>query len=231
MQKQHHFTYRVHMFFLLVYFLCSVTLFWNSAKNVGFNFGLAIMLVWNCFLSFLPVLFARHSIACREKQNHLWLLWMVLWIVFWPNTFYMITDVSHFTGNSFYQEIPYQSPVYSTQIQLWIKAIIIVVGILYGVLNGITSEMILEHHIIIWYGKKKQIIFRAVCSILGGIAIYIGRFLRLNSWDIFRPIKILATIRLPQYSWLFSLSFSGVFAILIFIILSVTKPLIQENTD
>lgn len=188
------------------------------------------MLVWNCFLSLLPVLFAHSAVAGRDKGSHLWQLWVFLWIIFWPNAFYLVTDAAHFTGDSFYQTAPYQSPVYSTQIQLWMKAIIIIAGILYGVMNGVTSELFLEDHMLARCGSGMRIVFRAVCSALGGAAIYIGRFLRLNSWDIFRPMKLMAALRPPQGGWLFLVCFSGAFAIFIFVVISMTKTLVQENT-
>ena len=183
------------------------------------------MMAWNCFLAFLPLVFSQCAIVNNNRQKHIWLLWALLWLIFWPNTFYMVTDVAHFTGNSFFQAIPYQSPVYSTNIQLWIKAVIIITGILYGVYNGITSEMVLENGIISKYGKTKQILFRLVCSILCGIAIYIGRFLHLNSWDVFRPAKIVTAFQCPKCGGSFILSFIGVFTAFVFTTLSFARLL------
>lgn len=225
------FAYRAHILFFLLYFACSFTLFWCSAKDVGFNFGLSLMLVWNVFLSFLPLLFAHHAVSCRDGQKRIWLLWAFLWLIFWPNTFYMVTDIAHFTGNSFFTAVPYQEPVYSTSIQLWAKGILIVAGILYGVLNGIKSEMIFENRVIDRCGKGKRIFFRAICSILGGAAVYIGRFLRLNSWDIFRPLKIAAAFQGLGHGWRFVSGFIGIFAAFIFIVLSFAKPLAGEDTN
>lgn len=230
MKERHHFTFRAHILFLFLYLLCSLALFWFSPKDVGFSFGLSLMLVWNCFLSFLPVLFARRAVASRDKGSRLWPLWVFLWIIFWPNAFYLVTDAAHFSGNSFCLARPYQSPIYSTQIQLWVKAIMIITGILYGAINGVTSELFLEGRMTARCGSGKRIAFRAVCSALGGIAIYIGRFLRLNSWDIFRPMKLIAAMCPPQGGWFFSLRFSGAFAVFIFLVLSFAKPLVRENT-
>ena len=230
MEKQHAFPYKAHLYFFLLYFLSIAALFWFANRNNGFQSGFSLTLLWNCFLSFLPVLFARLAVAGREKKNHIWPLWMFLWIAFWPNTFYLVTDVIHFTGNTLYDELPYQNPVYSTQIQLWVTVILIIAGILYGIINGVTSELILEEHIISPYGNDTRVVFRAICSILGGAGIYIGRFLRFNSWDIFRPAKLWNAIRYPQYRMAFILSFSGAFAVFIFFVLCISKSLVDENT-
>jgi uncharacterized membrane protein len=228
MQKKR-FTYKIHTLFFLLYFLSSFLLFWYSPRQVGYNFGLAIILVWNCFLSFLSLVFARHAAISRQRKRNIWILWVFLWIIFWPNTFYIITDVAHFTENSFYKAIPYQESIYSTNIQLWAKGIMIVTGILYGILNGIMSEMIIENHIINDHKRIIKILFRVSCSILGGIGIYIGRFLRFNSWDIFKPWKLISDLQINN--WNFTIDFVIMFTIFIFFTISFIKPLIKESNE
>lgn len=227
--EKRHFSYRADAAFFLLYFCCGFLLFWYSPKDVGFSFGLFLMLVWNCLLSFLPLLFARHAVSCQNGHKRVWLLWAFLWLIFWPNTFYLVTDVAHFTGNAFYMAVPYQKPVYSTELQLWAKGILIVAGILYGVLNGTRSEMIFENTIAGRNGKGKRAFFRAICSLLGGIAIYIGRFLRLNSWDIFRPLKFAAGFQDLGHDWRFVAGFIGIFAAFIFSVLSFAKSFAEES--
>lgn len=229
MEKQN-FHYAIHAVFFFVYSLCGFGVYWYAAKDVGYSLGLFLMLVWNCSLSFLPLLFARQSLLSRRKQRHIWLLWALLWLLFWPNTFYMATDVAHFTGNSFYTVVPYQQPVYSTNLLLWAKGILIVSGILYGVLNGIKSEMLMEDNEIVPGGKGKRILFRAICSILGGAAIYIGRFLRLNSWDIFKPLKMITAFQRLGHDVGFILEFIAIFAAFIFAALSFSESMMGKDT-
>lgn len=229
MEKQS-FPYRVHAAFFLVYFLCGFGVYWYAAKDVGYSFGLFLMLVWNCFLSFLPLLFARQSLLSRKKRRRIWFLWALLWLLFWPNTFYMATDVAHFTGNSFYTAVPYQQPVYSTNLLLWAKGVLIVSGILYGVLNGIQSEMLMEDNVIVPGRKGKRILFRAICSTLGGVAIYIGRFLRLNSWDVFKPLKMVTAFQRLGHDVSFILGFIAIFAAFIFAVLSFAKFMMGKDT-
>lgn len=216
-------TYRAHFLFLVLYFLCNVTLAIHSGKNAG----LFLMLVWNAFLSFLPCLFARHTALARSRQKRIWIIWAFLWLIFWPNTFYVSTDIVHFTGDIFLKKIPYQV-VYSTDLLLWAKGISVVTVILYAVLNGVKSEITIER--VINSGKWKQILFRAVCSFLCGVGIYIGRFLRLNSWDIFRPAKIAASFRLPGQSPKFISGFVCLLAAFVFAALSFAAPLARDST-
>ncbi|HCW80067.1 MAG TPA: hypothetical protein DG942_03045 [Ruminococcaceae bacterium] len=217
-------TYRAHFLFLVLYFLCNVTLAIHSGKNAG----LFLMLVWNAFLSFLPCLFARHTALARSRQKRIWIIWALLWLIFWPNTFYVSTDIVHFTGDTFLKKIPYHGQVYSTDLLLWAKGISVVTVILYAVLNGVKSEITIER--VISSGKWKQILFRAVCSFLCGVGIYIGRFLRLNSWDIFRPAKIAASFRLPGQSPKFISGFVCLLAAFVFAALSFAAPLTRDST-
>lgn len=223
--------YRTHLVFFLVYAPCSFALFWLGSKDTGYSFGLSVMMVWNCFLSFLPRIFARQSVSSRENRKRIWQVWALLWLIFWPNTFYMATDVAHFTGNSFYTEIPYQSPVYSSDLLLWAKGLLIVSGILYGVLNGVRSEAVFEAGIIRPYGKKKAIAFRAGVSFLGGVGIYLGRFLRLNSWDVLRPVKIADAFWNAGHGWGFAAGFAGLCTVFLFTALSLAGPLAAEKPE
>ena len=164
------------------------------------------------------------------KKKRIWILWAFLWIIFWPNTFYIATDVVHFTGDAFFHVIkgtPYieqTQVVYSKNLLLWSKGIVIVLGILYSIMNGIKSEITFEDIIIIHYGKIRNMLFRVICSVLGGIGIYIGRFLRLNSWNIFNPIKIATNFQLSEYDSAFAYGFIGISSAFIFCILSFAKP-------
>lgn len=216
--------YRAHFLFLALYFLCNVTLAIHSGENAG----LFIMLVWNAFLSFLPRLFARHTALARSRQKRIWIMWAFLWLIFWPNTFYVSTDIVHFTGDTFLKKIPYQETIYSTDLMLWAKCISVVTAILYAVLNGVKSEIAMERGIN--SGKWKQILFRAVCSFLCGVGIYTGRFLRLNSWDIFRPLKAASSFRLLVQSPKFISGFVCLFAAFVFAALSFAAPLARDHT-
>ncbi|MVB11762.1 hypothetical protein CAFE_24870 [Caprobacter fermentans] len=221
---------RPHLIFFILYSLCNFVLWYLSD-----NGGLFIMLVWNAFLSFLPVLFSQFTVSSLSNHKRFGILWALLWIIFWPNTFYMATDIVHFTGDAFFQVvkgIPYvEQPqiIYSDNLLLWSKGVIIVLGILYGIMNGINSEMIFENILINKYGKGKNLLLRFICSILGGIAIYIGRFLRFNSWNIFNPIRIVTGFQLSGHEWRFVCGFVGIFAAFILCILSFAKAFYRQK--
>src|SRR5437762_3296801 len=74
----------------------SLALFaYGAWRNHSLEFG---YLVWNLFLAWLPLLFAiRLVFVLRQKQWSSWegIAWSLLWLVFLPNSFYMISDFIH----------------------------------------------------------------------------------------------------------------------------------------
>lgn len=130
-------------------------------------------LVWNLLLAWLPLLFALW--LARVLRSKLWSSWeallvSMLWLIFLPNSFYMVSDFIHLknigTVDLLYDAVMFTSFVYL------------------GLTIGFSSLYLV--HI-----KLKQR-FNAVVSgswiglvlLLASFAIYLGRDLRWNSWDI-----------------------------------------------
>ena len=114
----------------------------------------------------------------------------ILWLFFYPNTFYMLTDIVH---------------MQFTSTVLWNKTSLIlymlyVSSILFGVLCGIESVK----NIVLTFKLKNyylRLLFIGVLSFISSFAIHIGRYARLNSWDIFtRPKTVISEI-LDVVSW------------------------------
>ncbi len=169
-----------------------------------------LFMAWNLFLAILPLYFARNfqsHVQGREKKKGKRVLWAALWFFFFPNAPYMITDFIHISNHEFLiRENPYAPLVYSTDIILWIRLVHIGTGVFLGTAAGMLSLYLI--HQIVLNGRGQRIaacLIGAVCF-LSGYAIYIGRFLRLNSWDILRPIYLISTVW--QNLNLFSLEFS-----------------------
>lgn len=165
-----------------------------------------IMLIWNILLSFFP-LYISKKLSKKKSIGNI-LLWF-MWFLFIPNAFYMITDFIHIQQIQF---IAIDSPYHFTWIQnidIWLELINIVLCISIGVAMGIKS-MDYTHKLV---GNKHYFLFLPVISILIGFAIYIGRFLRFNSWDILQPFTLLQKL---SYSIdVFAIQFISLFAILI----------------
>jgi uncharacterized membrane protein len=133
--------------------------------------------VWNLILALLPYFFAGLAV---ERTG--WMRWMsfVLWFVFFPNSLYIFTDYIHLPE---YPEMLHFDIVY------------ISVMAIAGLFAGFASLEIVHSF---WNKQVHQRLAWMLVSltiIIGTFWVYIGRFLRFNSWDILsHPLHILQEI-------------------------------------
>ena len=152
--------FMIHLFFLLI----SLLVYMEGITKSGPD------LVWNMMLALIAYDFA--VLTRYFKQAWLFPILFILWLVFYPNTFYMITDIvhMHWVGDT-----------------LWNKAslhlfMVFVPSILFGIYCGIESWLILlERFKFSWW---TELLATLVLSVISSMAIYIGRYDRLNTWDI-----------------------------------------------
>ena len=150
----------VHLFFLALSFL----VYMEGIAKTGPD------LIWNMMLALIAYDFA--VLTRYFKQAWLFPVLFILWLVFYPNTFYMITDIvhMHWVGDT-----------------LWNKAslhlfMVFVPSILFGIYCGIESWLILlERFKFSWW---TELLATLVLSVISSMEIYIGRYDRLNTWDI-----------------------------------------------
>ncbi len=172
-------------------------------------------LIWNLFLAWIPFILAyfAHAISWRR----IWLYLIIpaislLWLVFFPNAPYMLTDL---------QDLARAGGVGAP---LWYDVIIVGWASWTGMLLGVISLYLMQDIIIRTFSRWAGWAFVLVISGMSSFGIYIGRFVRLNSWDILqRPaettIKILGIVidpsmRLAAFTVLYTLFFLFVFALL-----------------
>ena len=150
----------VHLFFLALSFL----VYMEGIAKTGPD------LIWNMMLALIAYDFA--VLTRYFKQAWLFPILFILWLVFYPNTFYMITDIvhMHWVGDT-----------------LWNKAslhlfMVFVPSILFGIYCGIESWLILQERFkFSWW---TELLATLVLSVISSMAIYIGRYDRLNTWDL-----------------------------------------------
>ena len=130
-------------------------------------------LVWNLFLAWLPLLFALWLV--RTLRTKLWSSWeavgvSLLWLLFLPNSFYMISDFIHLQ-NIATVDLLYDTVMFTAFIYL-------------GLTLGFSSLYLVHLEF-----KRRYSVLKSA-GIIGGVllaasfAIYLGRDLRWNSWDV-----------------------------------------------
>lgn len=128
---------------------------------------------WNIFLALLPLDFA--IIVNISKRLSIQIIFSLLWLLFYPNTMYMITDFIH---------LQYIGIGLTVRMQYFNYAVL-AAGVFMGVVLGrLSIELILKHY---FHRRHEllQLILIFGLSLIASVGIYLGRFLRLNSWDVF----------------------------------------------
>jgi uncharacterized membrane protein len=147
------------------------------AGNVNFRY-----LIWNLFLAWIPFALAVfvYDRWRRRRGGMLLLVLGALWLLFFPNAPYIATDVVHLQHDPL---SPY-----------WYDAVTIAAFAWMGVLLGFASLYLMQTVVRQWRGVVAGWIFAFVAIGLGSLGIYLGRFLRLNSWDAVEHPSVLPRI-------------------------------------
>lgn len=143
-----------------------------------------IFLVWNLVLAWLP--FALALLAYQVRQRT-WLMLPLsgLWLLFLPNAPYLITDIMHLRNSS--------------TVPGWYDAIMLFSFALTGLLLGFLSLYLMQSLVVRRFGWRLGWLFVAVMSGLSSLGVYMGRFLRWNSWDIFTdPVSLFHSLLAPE---------------------------------
>jgi uncharacterized membrane protein/gamma-glutamylcyclotransferase (GGCT)/AIG2-like uncharacterized protein YtfP len=141
---------------------------WRNHSFEEFSF-----LPWNLILAWLPFIFAIRLVTILKHK--LWSSWeglalSVLWLGFLPNSFYMISDFIHLEDvrrlNILYDTLMFTSFIYT------------------GVALGFSSLFLIHIQLRRRLNSYEANIWVAVTLLISSSAIYLGRDLRWNSWDV-----------------------------------------------
>jgi uncharacterized membrane protein len=162
---------------------CAFSCLLLLARVVVTGSGMYLFLPWNLVLAFVPYWITRWMISdvslIENKYSRYALLGV--WLLFIPNSFYIITDLFHLSHVS-------SAPK-------WFDLLLIFSFAWNGILAGIISLRRVELILNIAPGKNFSIPVVFVVMWLCGLGIYIGRYLRFNSWDIITdPFSLVAEI-------------------------------------
>ncbi len=139
-----------------------------------------VLLMWNLFLAWLPLLFALLARdTLRSQPQRTWRFYGLagLWLLFFPNAPYIFTDLIHLWT--------------VFRLHFWIDLTLILLCALIGLVLGFVSLYLMQSIVAQRFGRVMSWLFVALATGLCSVGIYLGRFLRFNSWDvILRPGKI-----------------------------------------
>lgn len=137
-------------------------------------------LLWNIFLAWLPYIFAVIASSLYGSIPKRWMLILLfgfLWLLFFPNAPYIVTD--------FYYLDP-RPPV-----PLWFDISLIAIFAFTGCFLAIASLRTIHLMIDKSFGRIFGWLFALLALGLASFGVYLGRFGRYNSWDILLAPKSL----------------------------------------
>lgn len=171
----------------------AIALWFCRAVLVGPQFW---MLGWNLFLAIVPWVL---SLGLRPTQRST-AFWPVLisWLVFFPNAPYLVTDFVHLRP---------RAPV-----PMWFDVLFFASFAFAGCALGWDSLFRAQWSIRQRLGDRAALPFVFTCVALCGFGVFLGRFERLNSWELITdPLDVirasLAALTSPR-ALIFSLGFS-----------------------
>ncbi|MBE0700463.1 MAG: DUF1361 domain-containing protein [Acholeplasmataceae bacterium] len=154
--------------------------------------SLVVFLGWNLSLALFVFLIKDIFIYAHKRHAKKGVLFIILglYVLFFPNTIYVLTDFIHFQNYAFFENYP---SVYVYELSNWFVFAHILIGALLSVKLGIQSIIDLKPTIE-GISKKGFHIGIHLLFLLSSIAIFIGRFLRFNSWQILSIFRILGEL-------------------------------------
>lgn len=135
--------------------------------------GAYLGLIWNLFLAWLPLVFALLALDRYERASQRdWRFGVFTgaWLLFFPNSPYIFTDIFHLVTHSYFH--------------FWIDLVLVLCCAFTGLVLGFLSLYLMQGIVARLYGAVMGWLFIAATAILGSFGIYLGRFLRFNSWDV-----------------------------------------------
>jgi uncharacterized membrane protein len=173
----------------------------------------------NLFLAWIPAVFALIAYNAYRKGScfgaFIALGCAAVWLLFFPNAPYLITDLVHLRPR---EEMPY-----------WFDQILYMAFAFTGCYLGMVSLILMQSLARRSCGWIASWIFTMASLVAAGFGIYIGRFLRFNSWDLItnpKPLlkEIFNWFRHPKSNsdaFIFALTFSLFFAAVYFVVVAI----------
>jgi uncharacterized membrane protein len=146
-------------------------------------------LIWNLSLAWIPFVFASIAYVVSWSRKLLYLVVPVcvfVWLIFFPNAPYILTDFQHLSTNA-------------NNAPLWYDVLMLIWFAWTGLLLGVVSLYFMQEIVTRTLGRTTGWLFTIGVTFLSSVGIFLGRFYSWNSWDIFGdPVPIVHDI----WGWL-----------------------------
>jgi uncharacterized membrane protein len=192
---------------------CTSLLVYRIYKSEGLSY---IFLVWNLFLAFIPWWisnYLKQKEILKLQQAPL----LILWLLFLPNAPYILTDLFHLRPRD-----PFP---------LWYDLVVLLSFALIGMLVFLKSLKDM-------FGILQKYVKPAYLTIITpfvfwliSFGLYLGRYLRFNSWNVVNhPFQLIR----QSFDILFekdTIAFTFIFSIFLAFLYYISKPLLKSEQN
>ncbi|MFK7920378.1 MAG: DUF1361 domain-containing protein [Bacteroidia bacterium] len=148
---------------------------WISG-NVTFLF-----MGWNLFLAWIPFLISNWLVSKPKRSWWVIAIALLAWLPFFPNAPYILTDLFHLRSR---RGVP-----------LWLDLILLISFAWTGLMLGMNSLRQIQVWLFDRWGMFWSWFTVSVVMLLSSFGVYLGRYLRWNSWDIIhKPDELIIDI-------------------------------------
>lgn len=139
-----------------------------------------VFLWWNLFLAWVPWVLSAWYV---RKPRH-WATSALVasaWLAFFPNAPYLVTDLVHLKARP---PVPF-----------WYDVLLLSSFALAGCALGWTSLDMMRQRVERARGRRWSVLAVTLVVALTGFGVYLGRFLRWNSWDVVtQPLELASAV-------------------------------------
>jgi uncharacterized membrane protein len=159
---------------------------WFEATFLALSSGFA-RIAWNLFLAYIPLFLSIWLFRWSSRRSLLWWVILAVFIAFLPNAPYVLTDIIHYI-RSIRQGLSDSIIIFALTPQY----LIFLIG---GFQAYVMSLLNLEFYLTKLGQEKSIFAVQILIHFLSAIGIYLGRFLRFNSWDfVTQPDELAETL-------------------------------------
>ncbi|GAJ27486.1 membrane protein [Liquorilactobacillus sucicola DSM 21376 = JCM 15457] len=173
MSKKYQWVVRISFILFMLYIYTTV-----YSENGVYSF-----LLLNTFLGYIPIELAMHITPQRSKL--FFYSFFVLWILFYPNAPYVLTDLFHLAMLDPYN---HATGLMEFNLHLWLNFTNLISSAIACSVMGIWSLDHITNSILVRFQLKERLykpVLILTLTLISSIGVYVGRFLRLHTAYLF----------------------------------------------
>lgn len=136
-------------------------------------------MLWNLVLAWIPMVAALALHDARRVSFAVQLPLLAVWLAFFPNAPYLVTDLIHVRTDAGPLSLARDATLFS-------------LAAVAGLILGFVSLALVERTLHRRFGPRAALAASLVFIAAASVGVYLGRVVRLNSWDLLMEPRVVA---------------------------------------